>query len=67
MSNAVFKIECVVRYDETSVDEGFENALQKSVDRAIQHGMLSPTGEEIVDEYSMEIQHAKSELVTEDE
>jgi len=51
------EITIKVCYDESTVDseDELEMALERGVDQCIQNGLLSPSGEEIVDEYSMEV------------
>lgn len=49
------KIEITVRYDGSTVNEGLLSDLRRSLDRAIQSDMLSPTGSEYVNEYSASV------------
>lgn len=51
------KIEIKIRYDEETVNDEDEliRGLERELDRAIQDGMLCPTGEVVVDEYSADV------------
>lgn len=51
-------ITIVVNYDEATVSDrdSFEMNLEREVDRMVENGMLSPTGEEIVDEFSVDVE-----------
>ena len=51
------EITIKVCYDESTVgsSDELEMALERELDRCIQDGLLTPSGEEIVDEYSMEV------------
>ena len=55
MKNVTITIK--VTYDESTVFDSdmFLYSLENAVDRAVDDGMLSPTGGEIVDEFTVEI------------
>ena len=52
----VYKITMVVHYDEATLSDNHDYFLEKEMFRCIGDGMLSPSGEEIVDEYSLDVE-----------
>ena len=44
-----------VAYDEVTVDDKTLWGLEQEIDRAVENGMLSPSGEEEVEEFSVEV------------
>ncbi len=44
-------IKIIVTYDDTTISPNLNRNLERSLDRAIQEGLLSPQGTEVVDDY----------------
>jgi tagatose-1,6-bisphosphate aldolase len=55
-------ITIVVYYDETSVNEHTKTCVRREVERCVQEGLLSPTGEEVVDEYIMDVEEEQQHV-----